>query len=134
MQVKIGSLVKFYALLLLSEGPKHGYTLMKELENRFGKKISASQVYPFLNILKKNKLIQVLKKSERDKKVYSLTRKGSLFLSSFLQRFGNLLHASISAKIISCSHCGCKIYEGSYKETLNGKELVFCCKHCAKSF
>ena len=38
MQVKIGSLVKFYALLLLSEGPKHGYTLMKELENRFGKK------------------------------------------------------------------------------------------------
>lgn len=59
MVVKIGSLVKLYTILLLSEEHKHGYDLMKELEEKLGRKISTSQVYPFLNILEKNKLISV---------------------------------------------------------------------------
>jgi hypothetical protein len=33
-----------------------------------------------------------------------------------------------------CAHCGCKIYEGSYREEINGKEMSFCCIHCANHY
>ena len=38
MRIKVGSMVKFYSLLLLSEAPKHGYELMKDLEEKLGRK------------------------------------------------------------------------------------------------
>lgn len=133
-QVKISSLVKFYTILLLNEESKHGYDLMKELEKKLGRKISTSQVYPFLNILKKNKLIEIKKIGERKKKIYKLTKKGKKFINSFLQRFGNLLHIAIEPKLTTCAHCNCKVYKGSYKEKINKKELAFCCHHCADSY
>lgn len=134
MQVKIGSLVKFYTILLLSEGPKYGYELMKELEEKLERKISASQVYPFLNILEKNSLVKVEETGERDKKVYKLTKKGKKFVDNFLQRFGDLLHIAIEPKLTTCAHCGCKVYEGGHKEKIDGRELTFCCHHCANSY
>ncbi|MBS3108275.1 PadR family transcriptional regulator [Candidatus Woesearchaeota archaeon] len=134
MKIEIGSLVKFYIILLLNEGQKHGYTLMKELEEKLNRKISASQVYPFLKILKKNKLIKIEVIKEREKKVYKLTSKGKEFVNNFLHKSGNLLAAVIESKISSCAHCECKIYESNYKEKINGKLLIFCCEHCAKSF
>jgi DNA-binding PadR family transcriptional regulator len=134
MAVKIGSMVKFYTILLLSEKPKHGYDLMKELEEKLGRKISTSQVYPFLNILEKNKLIKVEEVGKREKKIYKLTKNGKEFVNGFLQRFGDLLHLAVEPKLSICTHCGCKVYESGYKERMNGKQLTFCCHHCAKSF
>ena len=134
MQVKIRSLVKFYTILLLKEEPKHGYDLMKELEEKLGRKISTSQVYPFLNILEKNKLIKVEEIKEREKKIYKLTKNGEKFVNNFLQRFGDLLHIAIEPKLTTCTHCGCKVYGGGYKEKIGKKQLTFCCCHCAKSF
>lgn len=134
MQVKIASLVKFYTILLLKESPKHGYELMKELEKKLECKISTSQVYPFLNILEKNKLINIEEVGGRKKRVYKLTEKGKKFVNSFLQRFGDLLHIAIEPKLTICSHCGCKVYEGGHKEKIKNKEVTFCCHHCAKAF
>lgn len=134
MPVKIGSLVKFYIILLLSEGPKHGYDLMRELEEKLGRKISTSQVYPFLNVLEKNKLVKVENILERNKKRYTLTPSGKVFVDNYLQRFGDLLHRAIEPKLAICTHCGCKVYEGGYKEIIGGKQFMFCCSHCANSF
>lgn len=134
MEVKIRSLVKFYTVLLLSEGPKYGYDLMKELEKKLGGNISASQVYPFLNILKKNKLIKVEKLGEREKKFYKLTKDGRKFVDNFLKRFGDLFHIAIEPRLTICTHCGCKVYEGGHKEKIQRKQLTFCCHHCARSF
>lgn len=134
MQVKIGSLVKFYTILLLSDGSRHGYDLMKELEEKLGKKVSASQVYPFLRILEKNRVIKVEKVGDREKKIYKITDNGKRFVNSFVGRFGNLMHIAIEPKLSQCAHCACQVYEGGHKEKIHGKLIAFCCKHCAKSF
>jgi len=134
MPVKIGSIVKFYTILLLNEGHKYGYDLMKELEAKLGRRISASQVYPFLNVLEKNSILRVESIGEREKKVYSLTPRGREFVDSFLERFGDLLHAAIEPKLTVCTHCGCKVYEGMHTEVISGKKLAFCCCHCARTY
>ena len=59
-EIKITNMLKFYTLCLLATGPKHGYDLIKELEEKLGRRISASNIYPFLSILSKNKLIAFL--------------------------------------------------------------------------
>ncbi len=116
MEIKIGSLVKFYTVLFISEGPKHGYELMKGLENKVGK-ISSSQVYPFLNILERNKIIKIDK----------------VFVKQHIERFGDLLHIAIAPKLTTCAHCGCKVYSGGVKQKVDKKELMFCCHYCAKA-
>ena len=133
-KIKVGSLIKFYTILLLNESPKHGYELMKELEEKLGRKVSTSQVYPFLQTLEKNGLIKIEKKGRREKKIYSLTREGRHFVDSILSRFGDLIHVAIEPKLSICAHCGCKVYEGGHREVIRGRELTFCCKYCAESF
>ena len=125
---------KFYTILLLNENPKHGYELMRELEEKLGKKISASQVYPFLGILKKNKLIKNEKVEGRDKRVYKLTREGRKFVSNFIQKSSDLILIAIEPELTTCAHCGCKVFGDGHKELLRGKEFRFCCCYCAKSF
>jgi DNA-binding PadR family transcriptional regulator len=48
---------QFYILLLLGEGPKHGYGLIKEFKRRTGKTLSAGTLYPFLQKLEQKELI-----------------------------------------------------------------------------
>ncbi len=134
MDVKISSMVKFYTVLLLREGPKHGYDLMTELSDRLKSTISASQVYPFLAILEENKLVTVSQTGKRGKKVYRLTSKGEKFVDGFLGRFGDLIHFAIEPNLTVCAHCGCKVYEGGHEEGIDGKTMTFCCHHCAHSF
>lgn len=134
MTVKIASLVKFYTMLLLLEKPKHGYEIMKELEAKISKKISTSQVYPFLDILEREKLIKVDNIGSRDKKIYSLTKKGTDFTKQMLSRSGDLFYLALKPQVSACTHCGCKLIEGGHKERIGDEELMFCCHHCAKSF
>jgi DNA-binding PadR family transcriptional regulator len=133
-KIKVNNMVKFYSLCLLSHEPKHGYDLMKELEEKLGRKISASNVYPFLDILIKNKLIKIKKTGKREKKVYILTTEGKNFTKSMFNRFGDLIDIAIEPKLTTCAHCSCKVYEGGYTEKIKGKVLKFCCMHCASSF
>ncbi len=132
--IKVTNLVKFYTLLLLSHGPKHGYEIIKELEERLQRKVSASHIYPFLKSLKKANYIEFKKSKEREKKVYHLTKEGRRFVKSILNRFGDLIDIAIEPNLTVCAHCGCSIYRGGHKEKVKEKLLVFCCHHCAKSF
>lgn len=128
--VKITNMLKFYTLCLLAQEPKHGYDLIKELQKKLGRQISASNVYPFLSILRKNKLIKVDKIGKRDKKTYALTLDGKKFTSRMFTKFGDLINIAIEPKITACP-CGCKIYSGGHVIKVRGKLMKFCCNHCA---
>lgn len=68
--------VRLAILSLLSEGPRHGYDLMKELESRSGGtyKVSAGTMYPTLQQLEDEGLIVSEQKDGR--RVYQITAIG----------------------------------------------------------
>ena len=72
--------VRLAILSLLSEGPKHGYQIMKELEERSGGlyRASAGSVYPTLQQLEDEGLI--LAERREGKRTYSLTDAGRVEL------------------------------------------------------
>lgn len=68
--------VRLAILSLLGEGPKHGYQLMKEMQERCGGNYRASPgtIYPTLQLLEDEGMIESEKKDGR--RVYSLTEAG----------------------------------------------------------
>lgn len=128
--IKITNLVKFYTVLLLYDRPKHGYEIIKEISSKIGKKVSAGEIYPFLNRLKKRKYVKIEKTGKREKKIYALTASGRKFVKRMLLRFSELIDIAVEPSLKKCAHCGCEIYKGGYK---NGGKM-FCCCHCAESF
>ncbi len=74
--------VRLAILSLLSEGPKHGYQLMKEMEERSGGayKASAGSVYPTLQQLEDEGLVESAMISGR--RTYNLTVAGRKELES----------------------------------------------------
>jgi DNA-binding PadR family transcriptional regulator len=68
--------IRLALLSLLSEGPKHGYQLMKELGERSGGmyQASAGSIYPTLQQLENEALIRV--RHQGGRKVHSLTAAG----------------------------------------------------------
>lgn len=74
--------VRLAILSLLADGPKHGYLLMKELEERSGGvyKASAGTIYPTLQQLEDEDLIAV--ERENGKRVYRITAAGRRELES----------------------------------------------------
>jgi PadR family transcriptional regulator PadR len=127
---------RFYILTLLYEGPCHGYSIISKFKRRIGKEISPSLVYPFLKHLEQKGLVkQIIKHvGEKEKKVYQLTEEGKKLCERLFKRFAALVSVAIEPSLEICSSCGCKVYEGGHKETIDGKEMVFCCKHCANSY
>jgi DNA-binding PadR family transcriptional regulator len=71
-----GGEVRLAILSLLSEGPKHGYQLMKEMRERSGGmyRASAGTVYPTLQMLEDEGLIEAMQQD--GKRVYRLTDLG----------------------------------------------------------
>jgi Fe2+ or Zn2+ uptake regulation protein len=124
-EVKILNLVKFYAICLLAERPKHGYEIIKDIGEKMEKSVSPGQIYPFLSLLEKKGMLQHGPSGKRDKKVYNLTPKGRAF---------EIVDIAIEPRLSVCAHCSCKVYSGGYREKVGGKKLTFCCTHCAKSF
>lgn len=132
--VKVTNIVKLYALLLLSEKKKHGYELIKEIGAKLDKRISAGEIYPFLNRLKKAGYIKVDSSGKRDKKTYMLTPAGRKFVKSMLAKFANLIELAIEPSLTQCSHCGCKIFGSGFIKKIRGRSFAFCCKYCARGF
>lgn len=68
--------VRLAILSLLSEGPRHGYQLMKDLEERSGGmyRASAGTVYPTLQLLEDEELVEV--ERANGKRVYRITEAG----------------------------------------------------------
>ena len=127
---------RFYILMILYEGASHGYNIISRFRKTLGKDISPSLVYPFLQNLEKRGLVRytVVPIGEKERKVYELTEKGRELCRRLFKRFAALVSTAIEPSLNICAHCGCKVYEGGHVEVINGKEVTFCCKHCALSY
>ena len=127
---------RFYILTILYEGPAHGYQIITRFKKRVKKEVSPSLVYPFLQQLEEKGLVKHTLKAigEKEKKVFELTAKGRELTTGLFKRFAELVSIAIEPSLDVCAHCGCKVYEGAYRETIDGEELAFCCTHCARSF
>ena len=132
----ISDFSRFYILTLLYEGPCHGYSIISKFKRMIGKEISPSLVYPFLQQLEQKRLVKhtIKRVGEKEKKVYGLTEEGKKLCERLFKRFAALVSVAIEPSLEICASCGCKVYEGGYKETIDGRETVFCCKHCANSY
>ncbi len=130
--VKVDSFVKLHTLISLNTGKKNGYALMKELEGKLNKKVSAASIYPFLRELNDNKFVDY--RVDGREKVYGLTSPGKMFVKDTLTKFHDIVKESLKQKITACTHCGCEVYDNKYTEKVNGKMLAFCCCHCADSY
>ncbi len=136
MEGLLSDFSRFYILMVLYEGPAHGYSIINRFKQRLGKEISPSLVYPFLQQLEEKGLVKHTIKpvGEKEKKVFELTKEGKELSTGLFKRFADLVTVAIAPSLQVCAHCGCKVYEGGYREIINGKETAFCCMHCAASY
>jgi len=127
---------RFYILTILYEGPTHGYSILGRFKKRLGKAISPSLVYPFLKKLEGKGLVTHIDEpvGEKTRKIFELTEEGRKLCTKLFRRFDKLISVAIEANLEICAHCGCKVYEGGYRETIDGVETTFCCIHCARSY
>jgi len=132
----ISDFSRFYILTILYEGPTHGYCIISRFKNRVKKDVSPSLVYPFLQKLEEKGLVThtVEPVGEKERKIFELTKEGKELCSGLFKRFAELVSIAIEPSLNVCAHCGCKVYEGSYREVIDGKEMAFCCIHCAQSY
>jgi len=74
--------LKFVILRLLAEKPRHGYEIIKEIEDRFGGMYSPSPgtVYPTLTLLE-DLGYAVARPEEGGKKIYEITDEGRAHLA-----------------------------------------------------
>jgi len=134
--LKIQTLTKFYTLVILkSKKSVTGYYILKKLEEDLGKTTSPTYVYDFLKKLRSEGYIEdVLTKESERSKGFQLTPLGLVFIDRIFSRFDNLIEVAIQSKLEICASCGVKLYGNFHVETIHGKELNFCCKHCAKAY
>ncbi len=136
MNELISDFSRFYILTILYEGPAHGYSIISQFRRRVKKEISPSLVYPFLEQLEEKGLVKhtLTPVGDKIKKVFELTADGRELCTCLFKRFASLVAIAIEPSLSVCAHCGCKVYEGGYRETIDCKEIAFCCMHCAHSY
>ncbi|MHA2379278.1 MAG: PadR family transcriptional regulator [Candidatus Thorarchaeota archaeon] len=127
---------QFYIVLLLNEGPIHGYGVMRAFKNRTGSTLSAGTLYPFLQKLEAMGLVRKTEKlsGKRPRIVYTLTRKGRSFTERLFRRFSSLTASALEPSLETCASCGARVYDGAHHEELDGVRLAFCCVHCARAY
>ena len=135
MNELISDFSRFYILTILYEGPAHGYQILSRFKKRVKKEVSPSLVYPFLKQLENKGMVKHTVKpvGEKERKVFELTAEGRELCTRLFKRFAELVSIAIEPSLFVCAHCGCKVYEGGYREVIEGKETTFCCMHCAHS-
>ena len=132
----ISDFSRFYILTILYEGPAHGYSIISQFKKRVKKEISPSLVYPFLQQLEERRLVTHTIKpvGEKERKIFELTKEGRELCTRLFKRFAQLVAIAIEPSIYVCAHCGCKVYDGGYREVIEDREIAFCCSHCAASY
>jgi len=132
----ISDFSRFYILTILFEGPVHGYSIINRFKKRVKKEVSPSLVYPFLQQLEEKGLVthSVIPVGEKERKIFELTLSGRELCIDLFKRFAELVSIAIEPSLYVCAHCGCKVYEGAHREVIEGKEMAFCCVHCAQSY
>ena len=136
LNAMVSDFSRIYIITILYEGPAHGYEIISKFKKTIGKDISPSLVYPFLKQLEQKDLVKSALKpvGAKKKKVFELTKQGREFSQQLFKRFSGLISVALEPSLEVCAHCGCKVFEGGYVETIKGKELTFCCCHCAASY
>ena len=132
----ISDFSRFYILTILYEGPSHGYSIISRLKKRVKKEVSPSLVYPFLQQLEEKGLVTHTIKpvGEKERKIFELTQAGRELCTDLFKRFAELVAIATEPSLYVCAHCGCKVYEGGYREVIDDRETAFCCIHCATSY
>ena len=132
----ISDFSRFYILTILYEGPAYGYSIISRFRKRVKKEVSPSLVYPFLQQLEEKGLVKHIIKpvGEKERKIFELTQAGRELCTDLFKRFAELVAIAIEPSLYVCAHCGCKVYEGAYREKIEGTEMAFCCVHCANSY
>jgi DNA-binding PadR family transcriptional regulator len=127
---------RFYILTILYQGPAHGYNIISIFKKQVKKEVSPSLVYPFLQQLEEKGLVTHTVKpvGEKERKIFELTMAGRELCTDLFKRFAKLVSIAIEPSLYVCAHCGCKVYEGGYREGVDGRETAFCCVHCAESY
>ncbi|MHA2430330.1 MAG: PadR family transcriptional regulator [Promethearchaeota archaeon] len=135
-EIKVQSLSRFFILMLLkSEKSITGYSILKRLDKDLRTTASPTYVYDFLKKLKKEGYIEDIPTPKSKKsKGYKLTPSGIAFTDRIFLRFDNLIEVAIQSKLKACASCGVTLYKDFHVETVNGKEMSFCCHHCAKAY
>jgi DNA-binding PadR family transcriptional regulator len=135
-EIKVQNLTKLYTLVLLkSKESVTGYYVLKKLREELDKTASPTYVYDFLKNLKSRGYVDSVQSSTSKRgSGYRLTPTGSEFVSRIFERFDNLIEVAIQSKIKACASCGAKLYDDYHFETIDGREMIFCCIHCAKAF
>ena len=92
--------LKYVILKLLAEKPRHGYEIIKELEEQFGGAYSpsAGTVYPTLTLLEDLGYASVIPE-EGGKKVYSITPEGQKYLEENKRRGRGHLRAHLRLRV-----------------------------------
>lgn len=132
----ISDFSRFYILTILYEGPTHGYSIISRFKKLVKKEISPSLVYPFLQQLEEKHLVKytIEPVGEKERKIFELTQEGKDLCVCLFKRFAGLVSIALESNLYVCAHCGCKVYEGGYREVIGNKEMAFCCTHCAQSY
>ena len=135
-ELKVQNLTKLYTLVLLkSKKQVTGYYILKKLSTDLGKTSSPTYVYDFLKNLESEGYIKKNNsKDNKRSKGYSLTSSGSAFTDRIFSRFDNLIEVAIQSKLEICASCGVKLYNNYHTEAIHGKEMNFCCVHCAAAY
>jgi DNA-binding PadR family transcriptional regulator len=127
---------RLYILTILYENPAHGYEIMTKFKERVGRNLSPGLIYPFLQTLEERGIISYETEmiGEKERKIFHLTEKGVEFTNTNFRRFARIIATALEPSLDLCAHCGCKVYEGAHTEEIDGKEMVFCCVHCASNY
>lgn len=129
----ISDLSRFYILTILYEGSCHGYHIIERLRSSVGREVNPGVVYPFLQLLRRRRLVSVRPVGEKNRKVYGLTEEGEKVCTRLFERLATLVSTAIEPGLNVCANCGCMIHGAGYNEMIEGKMATFCCNHCAIS-
>jgi DNA-binding PadR family transcriptional regulator len=92
---------KFYLLTILYEGPAYGYSILRKINNRIGKKISLDLIYSFMQQLEEKELISVKYEmaGNKEKKFYNLTDEGRAFCNQLFKRFASFFTIALESDL-----------------------------------
>jgi len=85
-------------LWLISQGPKHGYELIKEVKRLTGQKLKPGMLYPLLYQLESEGFLagEWIRRGRRELKCYRLTEKGKTLLVKVRGLFSNPIRRVIA--------------------------------------
>jgi DNA-binding PadR family transcriptional regulator len=114
--------LKYVILRLLEEKPRHGYEIIKELEDRFGGAYSPSPgtVYPTLTMLEDIGYAKATQ-DEGGRKVYEITPEGSAYLKehsstvdSIFERIARFMEGFLDAPMMDVNHAFRRVARAAY--------------------